>query len=126
MKNLYIVRGVPGSGKSTFAELICDLVVTADDYFMRDGEYKFNPKKLKNAHAWARIQAEDYMKAGEDFAVANTSTTEWEMKAYYELAALYGYRVFSVIVENRHGGKDVHNVPEAKLKEMRERFEIKL
>jgi hypothetical protein len=48
------------------------------------------------------------------------------MSAYYELAEKYGYAVFSVVVENRHGGKNVHGVPPDKLKEMQDRFEIKL
>ena len=38
----------------------------------------------------------------------------------------YGYEVFSIIVENRHGGTNVHNVPEDKLEIMKNRFEVKL
>jgi len=34
--------------------------------------------------------------------------------------------VASIIVENRHGGKNVHGVPEDKVEIMRNRFEIKL
>ena len=48
------------------------------------------------------------------------------MKPYYEMAEKYGYVVFSVIVENRHGGKNVHGVPEATLDNMRKRFEFSL
>jgi hypothetical protein len=59
-------------------------------------------------------------------AVSNTFTQEWEMDAYYELAKQYGYRVFSLIVENRHGGVNEHGVPEDKLELMKNRFEVKL
>jgi hypothetical protein len=48
------------------------------------------------------------------------------MKSYYELAEKYGYTVYSLIAENRHNGVNVHDVPEDKLKAMKERFEIKL
>jgi len=48
------------------------------------------------------------------------------MKPYYELAEKYGYKVHSLIVENRHGGINTHNVPTDKLILMKERFEIKL
>jgi hypothetical protein len=48
------------------------------------------------------------------------------MEAYYELAKKYNYLVISIIVENRHGGKNVHGVPEEKLEQMRNRFQIKL
>ena len=37
-----------------------------------------------------------------EIVVSNTFTMEWEMEPYYELAKKYGYKVFSIIVENRH------------------------
>jgi hypothetical protein len=48
------------------------------------------------------------------------------MEAYYKLADKYGYQVYSLIVENRHGGVNEHGVPADKLEAMRNRFEIKL
>jgi hypothetical protein len=48
------------------------------------------------------------------------------MEEYYKLAERYGYRVHSLIVENRHGGINEHNVPEEKLEQMKTRFEVKL
>jgi hypothetical protein len=48
------------------------------------------------------------------------------MKPYYELAEKYGYMVFSLIVENRHGGVNTHGVPEDKIEQMKKRFEVKL
>ena len=32
----------------------------------------------------------------------------------------------TIIVENRHGGQNKHGVPEEKVQQMRDRFEIKL
>jgi hypothetical protein len=58
--------------------------------------------------------------------VSNTFTQEWEMEPYYKMAEKYGYRVHSLIVENRHGGINEHGVPEDKLQAMRDRFEVKL
>ena len=62
----------------------------------------------------------------EVIVVSNTFTQEWEMETYYKMAETWGYRVFSVIVENRHGGINQHGVPEDKLEIMKNRFEIKL
>lgn len=59
-------------------------------------------------------------------AVSNTFTQEWEMKPYFELAEKYGYMVFSTIVEKRHNNKNNHNVPEEKIEQMRNRFEVNL
>ena len=138
-KVLYIVRGLPGSGKSTFAlKLVHDadfLVCEADKYFINKetGEYNFEPTKLKDAHKYCQDLVETYMKDSlvndqfyREIAVSNTFTQEWEMKPYFELAEKYGYMVFTVVVENRHGGKNVHNVPEDKLEVMKNRFELKL
>jgi predicted kinase len=127
-KNLILVRGVSGSGKTTFANLISNIVLSADDYFTdRQGNYNFDATYLPSAHESCRSRTEDHMKAGfSKICVANTFTQEWEMKEYFELAKKYGYRVFTVIVENRHGGTNVHNVPDAVLQKQKDRFNIKL
>jgi hypothetical protein len=59
-------------------------------------------------------------------AVSNTFTQFWEMEPYFELAEKYGYKTFSIVVENRHGNKSIHNVPEDKVQMMKDRFEIKI
>lgn len=113
MKTCILVRGVSGAGKSTFVQecfgRFCNL--EADMYFMKDGEYLFEPSKLKQAHGWCQSEAERQMKFGYDIVVSNTFTTEWEMKPYLNLAEKYGYTVFTVVVEKRHGNKDIHDVP---------------
>jgi predicted kinase len=136
-KILYIVRGVPGSGKSTFAKTLTNeySICEADQYFVdrETGEYKFNFDELKNAHQWCRDEVEIRMKDNQvnyqfypTIVVSNTFTQEWEMEPYFKLAEKYGYTVFSVIVENRHGGKNEHGVPEEKVQVMKDRFQIKL
>jgi predicted kinase len=136
-KILYIVRGVPGSGKSTFAKTLTNeySICEADQYFVdrETGEYKFNFDELKNAHQWCRNEVEIRMKDNQvnyqfypTIVVSNTFTQEWEMEPYFKLAEKYGYTVFSVIVENRHGGKNEHGVPEEKVQVMKDRFQIKL
>jgi hypothetical protein len=62
----------------------------------------------------------------ERLIVSNTFTQQWEMKPYFDLAEKNGYRVYSLIVENRHGGVNEHGVPVEKLEQMKNRFNIKL
>ena len=127
MKELFLLRGLPGSGKSTLAKSLGGKHFEADMYFVRDGEYKFDVTKLKEAHEWCRSSVGGLMINEEPkLVVSNTFTQEWEMKPYFDLARNYGYRVHSLIVENRHGGVNEHNVPEDKLEQMKNRFEIKL
>ena len=137
-KVLYIVRGIPGSGKSTLAKKIVGhdfLVCEADKYFIDKGtgEYKFDTSKIKDAHKFCQDTVETYMKDSlvnnqfyREIAVANTFTQEWEMEPYFTLAKEYGYTVFTIVVENRHGGVNQHGVPEDKLQMMKDRFQIKL
>ena len=127
-KILYIVRGLPGSGKSTFAKQLTSNVFEADHYFYdNDGNYNFIPSEIKNAHKECNQFVKYAMESSiEKIAVSNTFTQEWEMEPYFELAKKYGYKVFTIIVENRHGGTNVHNVPEDKIEQMKNRFEIKL
>ena len=137
IKKLFIIRGVPGSGKSTLAQEIMRsdfLVCEADKFFYdKEGNYNFDGSKLKEAHEYCRNKVETYMSDSlindhfyRSIAVSNTFTREWEMQAYFDLAEKYGYRVYSIIVENRHGNDNAHGVPADKVEEMRKRFEIKL
>lgn len=127
-KHLFILRGIPGSGKSTIAELIARYTnVAADDYFDIFNSKNFDPKLLGKAHQWCFAQVEDWMQQEEEkIAVHNTFTREWEYKDYIKLAKKYGYTVHVMVVENHHGNKSVHNVPEDKIQQMRDRFEVKI
>ena len=131
MKELFLLRGLPGSGKSTLAKMLVgdkDYCHTeADMYFVDgDGNYNFKPSEIKDAHAWCQEEVEFLMKYEHRIVVSNTFTQEWEMQPYYDLAKEYGYRVYCLIVENRHGGVNEHGVPEESLDKMKKRFEISL
>ena len=132
MKELFLLRGLPGSGKSTLAKMLVGdkdyCHKEADMYFVNgEGKYKFKPSDLPKAHKWCQEEIEFVMKYEHSpVVVSNTFTQEWEMEEYYKLAERYGYRVHSLIVENRHGGINEHNVPEEKLEQMKTRFEVKL
>lgn len=136
MRTLIILRGLPGSGKSSLANFIWSsgVIFEADKYFYdENGNYNFDASKLHAAHKWCQSEVENAMKDNlmnpqfyPEIVVSNTSTTEKEMQPYIDLAKQYDYKVVSLIVENRHGNKSVHNVPDETMDKMRNRFEIKL
>jgi len=120
MRTLILLRGLPGSGKSSFAKFIWvkGVVCEADKYFYDEqGNYNFDITKLGAAHKWCQDQCEQYMKENQanskyypEIVVSNTSTTEKELKPYLDLAAKYDYKVVSLIVENRHGSGEETNI----------------
>ncbi len=134
--DLILLRGLPGSGKSTLGEVILytpssnntNYVLSADDFFVDEkGNYNFDSTKLKEAHNQCKLKCAERMKLQlSKIVVANTFTQEWEMEPYFEIAERYHYRVHTIIVENRHGNKNIHEVPEDKVQIMKDRFDIKL
>ena len=127
-KELYILRGLPGSGKSTLAKSLGGKHVEADMYHLdENGNYNWKPERVKEAHAWCQNQVRNWILESEErMIVSNTFTQEWEMKVYFDWAKEFDYKVFSIIIENRHGGVNEHNVPEEILVKMKDRFETKL
>lgn len=115
---IYFLRGVSGSGKSTEAMRLAnnnkDVICSADDYFMRDGEYKFNSADLPVAHGRCLRKFISLVSNGSDIAIVdNTNLQWWELKAYWEVAmiAFLGVRVEIEIVEFRTPS-DVEKVTE--------------
>ena len=131
MHTLYIIRGVCGSGKSTFAKELANALgiqhFEADHYFYTvDGDCEFDSSKLHQAHRWCQDQVLQHLEVENSVIVSNTNTTEKEMKVYLDMADYCGAKVVSLIVENRHGNQSVHNVPEETITKMKNRFSVKL
>jgi len=101
IKRLIIMQGCSASGKSHIASMIFKnsehLLVeycSADNFFMKDGIYKFNASLLGSAHGYCRHKAETAMKNNYDVVIIdNTNTTKKEVEPYFTMAKQYGYFV---------------------------------
>jgi len=138
--NVILLRGVSGVGKSTVAGLFIDgTIISTDDFFMKDGEYQFDANSLVENHMKCTVKAEQTMQAAtkmventsievvkHTLVIHNTFTKQWEMTPYLILAEKYGYTVHTLIVENRHESKSIHDVPQTAVDAQRDRFEVVL
>lgn len=120
---LILVRGLPGSGKSTYAKTLEGAFhVEADMYFMHaDGIYRFDPTKLGAAHDWCQLQCARALERGESCVVSNTFVKCWELMPYIKMAKTLGANIEIVVMTGQYGS--VHNVPAEVLTRMAKAWE---
>lgn len=123
---LYAIRGLPGSGKTSFAKSLNLNFYEADQYFEKFNNNKFDHKLLKKAHQYCYEAVKQELERGKSAVVSNTMTSKEELKEYEDLAKMLNVKFVSVILENRHQGFSIHDVPEETIKKMKKRFDIKL
>lgn len=132
MPELIIVRGVPGSGKSTYAlerwskdrSMNVSATVLEADMWMTDhnGRYQFDGTRLKECHQKCQQTVNMHMMQGtERIYVANTFVKRWEADVYYVLAKVWGYDVKVYRLEGNFG--NIHGVPQDRVDSMRANME---
>ncbi len=123
MANLVLVRGLPGSGKSTFAKQNYPSYnhYEADMYFVKDGVYTYNPEKIRDAHEWCQAKTLISLRRDESVVVSNTFTRLWEMTPYLMMIDKFGdnCEVFTM----RGNYQNIHGVPDSVLEQMKARWE---
>ncbi|KAK6173334.1 hypothetical protein SNE40_016805 [Patella caerulea] len=130
---LVLLRGLPGSGKSHLAREIVGngIILSTDDYFIKDGIYMFEPNDLTTAHTWNKQRAINAMEAGTNpVIIDNTNTKIWEMKPYAKSASQNGYNI--VIIEpdtpwkfkaRELQAKNIHGVSKDVINKMKDRYD---
>lgn len=136
MKRLVIMRGLPGSGKSTKAAQIQPengYRCSADDYHINeDGVYDWKPENVHNAHKWCQSKCHTLMVQGIPLIVIdNTNIKKRDFQFYLDQAALHGYTVEYAQSDTEWAwdidectARNTHNVPRFVVERMKNDFEV--
>jgi hypothetical protein len=129
LRRLYIISGIPGTGKTSLANLIADghdregdhvCHVEADDFHINEeGEYEWRAENVKKSHEWCQQVVQSALAADTPVViVSNTFCTNWSIEPYEEMAQLWKYEVVRIEMDyNNHWSpsqlslRNVHNVP---------------
>jgi len=116
---LVLIRGLPGSGKSTMAEkdFPGHRLIEADLYFIRNGKYKYKAREAKQAHAWCLAETRAAIAAGTDTVVANIFGTIDSLAPYLEL------QPNAQIIEAKGTWPSIHPIPAAALARIKKNWE---
>lgn len=121
-----VLRGLPGSGKSTLAMRLAALHgfvhLEADQHFVVNGTYRFDPARVADAHAVVARDALTALQAGKQVVVANTHVRLWEMAALIGAARLAGRTL--CFVECQGTWPNVHGLAEPVIASMRQRWQL--
>lgn len=122
MNRLVLVRGAPGSGKSTIGAAIADEMQAEqfeNDAFFTDenGVYRYVAEQHAEAKNHCLAQTIAALASGKSVVVANTFTTMTELQPYLDL------EVSTMIVETYMQFPNAHDVPDAVVEVKRATFE---
>ena len=129
MKAVLIMRGLPGSGKSTIARELAkavpdSLIVSADDFFMGG---PIEVKALGHAHAFCQKNFEQALQDGTPLVIVdNTNTTKSEIRIYADKALEFGYELTIMEVPcdvETSLARNVHGAPRETIEKMARKLE---
>jgi predicted kinase len=137
--SLFIIRGLPGVGKSTLAERLALPwnIVEADQFWTKDdptGEYKFDGSRAFEAHQWCERQTNDRLVAAQlahndiDVVVANTFVLRSMYQPYVDMARMLDVNTVVITVDARWTDEELaartkHGVPVGTIEMMRRKWE---
>jgi predicted kinase len=118
---LYLIRGLPGSGKSTYAKKLNCCHVENDMFSMQNGKYVYDSRLTENARKWCLDMAWYSLRRDMDVVVSNTFTQKSELEPYLMIAHFCKCEIKIITMTGNYGNQ--HNVPEEILQKMKDQWE---
>lgn len=121
---LILIRGLPGSGKSTLAQTYKNkgyFHFESDQYFMKNGKYKYNPQEISVAHAFCLHNTFSALEQGKNVVVSNTFIKVWEMLPYIKFCEKHC--IPFKIIEATKGTGTIHGIPNFVIEKMKQDWE---
>lgn len=127
---LIIMQGVPGSGKSTFAQKLemamPAIVCSTDNYFLdENNKYIFDKTKLAENHKSNQNHVEtllmQYPNENINVIVDNTNLKNYEIKPYVHSAIRWGHEIVIIRCTGNH--QNIHGISEQQVEFMRQQME---
>lgn len=139
MVKVYLLRGYAGAGKSTYANSLKEknpnlIICSSDSYFMKNGKYVFDLKKLGSNHLKCYNAFVEALCLRKDVCIDNTNVKLTDVKKYLDFVVRlnkettddYEINVVTVVsntleeaINHRVNQPDDKNVPAERIEEMR-------
>ena len=114
---LYIIRGLPGTGKSVLAQWLGVVYFEPNMYFQKSGKYVYDRSKLSDAVKWCNRCIHANLKMGLDVAVTGTFTKTKNIVSYIKFCKEYGIRY--MVINCTKFYRDIHEVPKDVMERMK-------
>lgn len=132
-KYAVIMRGLPGSGKSSFISIVSNTfedvaVHSTDNYYLdKDDNYNFDPSRIGEFHEKNFSAFKQDVESGTNIVMCdNTNLSKWEYEKYIAVSKDNMYKVLAVVFTPDdiavHAKRNTHNVPRAVLERMVDKF----
>jgi predicted kinase len=139
---MIIMRGIPGSGKSTAANELKQVLLavgarevgifSTDDFWYREksGIYDWDAKKIGVAHNWNQTRVKNAIAAGMHVIVDNTNLDGFALMPYFDMAARYDLDVImhtvdtpvETCIERQKDRPEDRRVPENVIRDMHDKL----
>jgi len=108
---LVVIRGEPGSGKSTMARMLTGHHHFEPDHLFKDtaGRYQYAPQLWSQACRWVHHMADLTLARGHKVVVSDVFPRLDDIQPYADLATFHGVGFTVIECTARHGS--IHNVP---------------